>query len=116
MPNFKNKEIYLQEGHLYSISSLSFQNDGALVCSGEGNEDNHNCNQCNEFLYKYTDTTTSPNKIQCLSNCPNGSYPYSDPILGLICKSCNSHCLTCLGEGTDDNHNCTKCKSGLYFA
>ena len=68
------------------------------------------CSSC-DSAYKCKSCKDTSNYLyngDCLSTCPSGTYGTSDSSGNRICKSCDSNCETCDGDG---NTRCLTCAS-----
>ena len=80
---------------------------------------------CNDCKYKYelntlcyercpeTSYSSSDNEYLCFDKSPENGY-YFDSVK-LLYKECYNICKKCNTGGTETNHNCIECKSGLYL-
>ena len=100
--NIVPERHYLNEiEHIYKpcYSTCQTYSDGS---SGE----NHNCDTCINDCYKKLDDEYN----NCYSSIPNH---YLEPTIHKF-KPCYYTCLTCNGDGINQNHNCTTCINHFY--
>ncbi len=90
-----------------SIPSINYCYKTCLKCNEAGDENNHNCLECDN------------NKGYYLKEGSNNCYNYNSIVKGIyfddqnsIFKNCNEACFTCNGPYND---NCTSCDNTTYF-
>ena len=101
-----------------SIKSFNESQQSCLTCKSDYPIlFNNNClEKCPKQYYSSENTcrecpigcTDCINEKKC-SSCSDGYY------LDETCKKCHSNCLSCHGEGDDDNNNCKECIPGLLL-
>ena len=81
-------------------------NPSCLECDGPYS---NNCTSCNNTINFYL----SIDKHSCIKKDQIPLSYFLDLSSNTI-KKCHKNCFSCNGEGTDDDNNCVKCKSGFH--
>ena len=92
---FIDNGYYLDDNYFFPCFS------SCSLCYGQGNDDNHNCQNCNEDYY-FKDGTKNCYQI----NYKEQGYYLSNNIF----YPCNNYCKTCSSEEKSNSQNCLTCK------
>ena len=75
-------------------------------------ENDYSCKECKDgYYFKFENNDIKKNDICYTSELEYYFLDYNE-IKGIVYKHCYDSCLSCIGEGTYENHKCIKCKEG----
>ena len=117
-----DKKCYLKseigedyQNYYYNVNSEMFEkcHERCLTCK-DGNaptDDNNQCNECKEGLYKKITGTIGPDNCYHPYEIENNYYKDTSSST-IVFRQCYEKCNTCSQAGDDDNNNCDSCKFG----